>query len=74
MESLHTVSLKQYMTDECSRVPDSKIDYTFKSKVSYDRSFLDHFLVSENPIPYVVQYNVRHDGDNHSDESPIVLT
>ena len=48
VNSLHTTSLSQFLTEECVFEPNNSIDFTYESKVSGDRSFLEHFLLSEN--------------------------
>ena len=71
--SLHTQSLKQFISDEFIFEPDNGIVFTFESKITNDRSFLDHFFLSENFTDLVDSYDVLHDGENLSDHSPILL-
>lgn len=73
-ESLHSISLNSFIQTETIFEPASSIDYTFESMASGVRSFLDHFIVSENLLDKVLCYEVIHDGDNLSDHVPIRLT
>ena len=59
--------------DPCLLKCDNNIDFTYASDVSGSLSILDHFIVSENIIPYVSDYFCTHDGDNLSDHSPVYL-
>ena len=74
VNSLHATSLSQFLTEECVFEPNNSIDFTYESKVSGDRSFLDHFLLSENFRSKIRKYDVLHEGDNLSDHSPVMLT
>ena len=75
--SLHTKALNDFLDKECLkpviRHSSNKVDYTYESKVSGERSTLDHFLISENLFDLVAHYTVKHDGDNLSDHSPVCL-
>jgi hypothetical protein len=75
--SLHTNALQTYLTNECCKscldCRDSSINYTFESKINGSRSTLDHCIVSEDLFHQVLQYSVRHEGDNLSDHSPVEL-
>jgi hypothetical protein len=62
-------SLKFGLTHECSRV-----NYTYESKVTGDRSTLDHFLVTENLYQYITNYQSIHAGDNLSDHSVLSMS
>ena len=72
--SLHTMELNRFISEEIVFEPVNGIDYTFESMSSNDRSTIDHFLITENLRQFVVDYVVIHDGDNLSDHSPIRLT
>ena len=72
-ESLHTESLVKFMTDETLVEPVNRIDFTFESMSTGDRSHIDHFLVSENLLNRVINYDVTHDALNLSDHSPIII-
>ena len=72
IDSLHTISLKQFMSDESLVEPINVIDYTYESKINGEKSHLDHFLVSPNFE--VLHYKVVHTGDNQSDHSYVVLS
>ena len=50
--SLHSVSLHRFMSQESMKSGLqhvlSDVDFTFTSKISHDRSIIDHFLMTEN--------------------------
>mgnify|MGYP000079041494 CR=1 FL=1 len=51
----------------------SLVDYSYESKVNFDRSAIDHFIFSDKLADCITEYSVRHDGDNLSDHDPVVL-
>ena len=73
-DSLHTISLNNFMCNETLVEPLNGIDYTFQSMASGDRSILDHFLLSDNLNSRVLCYDVLHEGDNTSDHEPIYIS
>ena len=72
-QSPHTVSLLRFLNQETLFEPSSYIDYTFESLSNGERSWLDHFFLSENLRSQSLDYSVIHEGDNLSDHSAIVL-
>jgi len=72
-ESLHTISLINFLPDESLFEPANEIDYSFDSMATDDRSFIDHFFLSSNLDNSVLSYGVSHDGSNLSDHSPIFV-
>ena len=52
----------------------SNVDYTYCSKISKERSCLDHFLLSDNLFNIICQYECKHDGDNLTDHDPIIMS
>lgn len=73
LASLHTGALTRFSAEEVIREPPGSIDYTYENVVSGDRSFIDHFLVTENLYPFFKSYRCAHSGQNLSDHSPIFL-
>ena len=75
LDSSNTRSLYEFFQQESLHClsQNSSVDYTFESRVSHERSLIDHFLVSENLNSNVKHYSVRHDALNGSDHSPVVL-
>ena len=72
--SLHTASLNRFLVDEdLVEPPGSAIDYSYENVVTGDRSFIDHFLITDNLRDRVNSYYCAHDGHNLSDHSPIFI-
>ncbi len=76
LQSPHCISLNEFCEREsmfiCSRHNVANVDFTFESAMGH-RSFIDHFMVSQNLIDSIISYNVRHDGHNLSDHNAIQL-
>lgn len=50
-----------------------EIDYTFESKINGAKSKLDYFMVSENLVEFINEHKVRHEVDNPSDHSDLII-
>ena len=53
--------------------PTCNVDYTYESKITGDRSIIDHFIVTENLFEFIVLYESKHDGDNMSDHAIVSM-
>ena len=76
-KSLHTNSLNKFCEKECL-IPvilhdASKLDYTYRSKMTDDCSILVHFIVTENVFASVIKYQALIDGANHSDHNALIM-
>jgi len=73
--SEHTKRLLSFIDEESLLLVDNFkcIDYTYESKSNGCKSYLDHFLVTDNVYTMLIDYFVRHDADNMSDHSIIVM-
>ena len=71
--SLHTAALRDFTAEESVCEPPGSIDYTFENVFTGDRSFIDHFFVTENLRSSVRAYKPVHEGQNLSDHSPVFL-
>ena len=72
-ETRNSRLLKQFIDEEalnCVSLQCSNTEYTFENTVG-NRSFIDHFIVSESLINCYV--NVSHDGNNLTEHKPITL-
>ena len=75
-QSIHTVSLNAYcLADDlsCCTRDLNVTEFSYENSVG-NRSFLDHFLVSENMIRSVTKLQVIHSGDNLSDHCPVIMS
>ena len=73
--SVNVNSLTSFLSGE-SLLPcknHGEIDYTFESKISYKKSILDHFFVSDNFVNQSHLSGVAYGGDNLSDHCPLSL-
>ena len=70
-----TNSLKTFIADNdifcCASSDVSDIEYTYKSKINGRRSFIDHFLVSNNLGCKLSEFSVIDNIDTTSDHVPI---
>ena len=71
--SLHTISLNSFCTQEVVCEPLGSIDYTYENVFTGDRSYIDHFLITDSLRTFVKAYGCTHDGHNLSDHSTIFL-
>ncbi len=69
LDFIHQQSLISCISLDCSTC-----DYTYESKSNGSKSLIDHVIISENIAHDVLKYEVRHDGDNMSDHSPVFMT
>ena len=53
--------------------PVDEVVYTYESTMGITKSFIDHFLVSDNLMRYVTQYRAIDEGDNLSDRSYVAI-
>lgn len=56
-----------------SQHPNSNVKYTFEGKGNGVKSIIDHFVISNELLSNVHEYNSVHEGDNCSDHCPIIL-
>ena len=75
--SLHSISLRRFLSQESMKSGLqhvlSDVDFTFMSKISHDRSIIDHFLMTENLFNTICMYRSLHEGDNLSDHSVLQM-
>ena len=62
------------MNGSCIPTPYPLGEYTFESKIDFHKSWIDHFIISENLKSCVSQFYVRHDRDNTSDHQPLLMS
>ena len=77
LNSLHTNALLSYVNRENLIHPGNPYDqteFTFQSLATDDRSYIDHFFISESLYQDDVQYSILHEGDNVSDHAAVSLT
>ena len=71
-----TNSLKSFITNQdifcCASNDMCNIKYTYKSKINGTKTFIDHFLVSDNLGCNLSQFRVIDDINNTSDHVPII--
>ena len=76
--SPHTVELKSFCSSEnlvpCASLPLSLVTYTYECSVTYTKTLIDHFLVSDNFKPAVLEYVTENTIDNCSDHKALILT
>lgn len=73
-DSYHTKVIEEFMDENSLKLCTiNNIDYSYESKINGVRSHLDHIIVSENMCNLVKSVYVKHDGDNLSDHSPVII-
>jgi len=78
MRSLHTRHLLEFVSKESLSIPvidnrNNSVDFTFISKANNEKSWLDHFILSDNMYLYVNHYECHVDVDNFSDHYPLSM-
>ena len=73
--SLNTKALFEFLQRENLHclTQQGNIDYSFKSRMSHERSLIDHFFISEIISNHALHCYVQHDALNFSDHSPVFL-
>ena len=75
-QSLHTVSLEHFLSEEelrCARDLENSTEFTYESTTG-NRSNIDHFFVSSNLLSHQMECKTQHDADNFSDHGVLSLT
>ena len=76
--SLHVEKLLMFVEKEnlkCAlSYEGSHVNFTYESKISGNRSTIDHFILSENLFDMISVYESIHDGDNLSDHCALNVT
>lgn len=74
VHSAHSGRLAEFLCKETMSEPVNDIRFTFTSLSSGNRSFIDHFFLSENLKLAADNYSVILEGDNLSDHYPVRLS
>ena len=74
----HTQELNVFCEAEsmlpCCRLPLSSVKHSFECSVTFNRSLIDHFIVSDNILNCIIKYSTIDSFDCNSDHSAIMLT
>jgi len=77
VNALHTRELLNFMNGNsmaaCIRQGCSDVKHTYENIHTGVLSTLDHFLISENLLQYVLEYRSIHEGESLSDHCPVLL-
>jgi hypothetical protein len=75
--SMHVEPLKEFCSRHslafCIEQSVSSVKFTYYNDFNAAQSTVDHFIVSENLVPLIVDYSTNVDGDNLSDHVPLSL-